>query len=1276
MSSYEHLPCHRENRVTGPPVGEQGAPSWVVGGGEMGELVRSMDWSQTPLGPIGSWPHSLRTTVNICLASDLPICIIWGLGLVQIYNDGYRVICGGKHPHSLGQNFRQCWSEAWPVIGNAHDSALAGDTAFMEDQHIFLDRHGFNEECFFTFSFSPIRNEDGHIGGLFHPVIEMTAKVLGERRTRTLRDLAMNAGTAKSIEEAITVVSQTLAPYQLDLPFVLAYLLDSVHQQARLVAPVGLAAESAACPLLVDLVASEPSWPLGEVALSGTALQIDDLKQRFGAVCCSAYPEAVQTALLLPVTPAGMDRPVAVLVVGVSPRLRLDETYRGFFELLAASVTSAVANARAHEEEIKRAEALATLNRAKTDFFSNVSHEFRTPLTLLLGPAEDLLAMPHGILPRVAREQIGIVHRNALRLQNLVNTLLDFSRADSGRTRASYKATDLAEATRGLASVFRSAVEKAGMRLVVDCPPLSEPVYVDRDMWEKVVLNLISNAFKFTLEGAITVTLEEAVGTVRLSVRDTGAGVDAAQLPQIFERFHRVEGVRARTHEGTGIGLALVQELVRQHGGTVAVESVLGQGSTFVVTIPKGSSHLPADRLEPDGIAVASPLPADHYALEALRWFPADDGEPAPRDPTPPGPGTAVARQRILLVDDNADMRRYVSRLLSDRYTVQAVRDGEAALVAARSNLPDLVLADVMMPRLDGLRLLAQLRADPATSSLPVILLSARASEESRIEGMEFGADDYMVKPFSARELLARVGAQLQMDRVRRESTLSLRESEARLRAFVTASSDAIFRMSPDWTEMRQLYGRDFIADTNEPLRDWLQKYIYPDDSLQVMETIGEAIRTKSLLKLEHRIRRADGMLGWSSSRAIPMLDAQGDIVEWFGTASDITARKEAAEALGRLSIELTEADRRKNEFLAILAHELRNPLAPIRNALHIMRLTGTGNTAVQSASAMIERQIGQMVRLVDDLLDISRVSRGNIELRRERVELASAIQHAVDAARPFCDSMAHALTVTLPTQPVFLNADPTRLAQVIGNLLNNAIKFTDKGGRITLAVERDGDAAVIRVGDSGVGIAAEQTLRIFEMFTQVDTSLERSRGGLGIGLTLVKSLVEMHGGTIQARSAGINQGSEFIVRLPLLADVPALVSPEPAPVERALSRRVLVVDDNRDAATSLAELLKLTGHETRIAHDGLEAVQAAESFRPDLVVLDIGLPKLNGFEAARMIRQQPWGKDMMLVALTGWGQEEDRRMSSEAGFDAHLVKPADPVAVTELLNRIRSPRA
>ena len=405
----------------------------------------------------------------------------------------------------------------------------------------------------------------------------------------------------------------------------------------------------------------------------------------------------------------------------------------------------------------------------------------------------------------------------------------------------------------------------------------------------------------------------------------------------------------------------------------------------------------------------------------------------------------------------------------------------------------------------------------------------------------------------------------------------------------------------------------------------------------------------------------------------------------------ELHARVETHLKLRRLQIELEEtnarlakADRRKNEFLAMLAHELRNPLAPICNALQIMRLTASRerqrpeDEAVQSASAMMERQVGQMVRLVDDLLDVSRISQGKIELRSGRIDLASVVHHAVEAIRPQCKSMDHALTVTLPPKPIFLNADPTRLAQVVGNLLNNASKFTDKGGQIWLTVEREGKQAVIRVRDNGIGIAADQLPRIFEMFVQIDTSLERSVSGLGIGLTLVKTLVEMHDGTVEVHSAGVGQGSEFVVRLPIVVEPPKTPPPEPTVSEPTtmITRRILVVDDNRDSAESLAMLLKLTGHETHTAYDGLEAVAAAATFRPEVVLLDIGLPKLNGYDACRKIREQPWGKGMALIALTGWGQDEDRRKSQEAGFDGHLVKPVDHATLTKLLAELRPTRA
>jgi CheY-like chemotaxis protein len=371
-----------------------------------------------------------------------------------------------------------------------------------------------------------------------------------------------------------------------------------------------------------------------------------------------------------------------------------------------------------------------------------------------------------------------------------------------------------------------------------------------------------------------------------------------------------------------------------------------------------------------------------------------------------------------------------------------------------------------------------------------------------------------------------------------------------------------------------------------------------------------------------------------------------------------------------KLAADLSEADRRKDEFLAMLAHELRNPLAPISNAVQVLRFGRTDSETLRMASSMLERQVAHLARLVDDLLDISRITRGRIELRKERTELGPILDHALEATRALYRSMNRQLTVNVPRNAIYLDADPTRLAQVIGNLLNNACKFTNEGGEIALEVERDGGEAVVRVRDDGIGIAPDQLDGLFDMFTQVDTSLERTRDGLGLGLTLVKTLVEQHGGSVAAHSAGLGRGSEFVVRLPVVLEPPSPSPPVDGAAPRPIARlNILIVDDNEDGAKSLAMLLELRGHRAHTAHDGFEAIEAAERLRPDAVLLDIGLPKLNGFDVCRHIRQQAWGKDVVLIALTGWGQDEDRQRSTEAGFDAHLVKPVDHEALMGLLS-------
>ncbi|MEX2430289.1 MAG: GAF domain-containing sensor histidine kinase, partial [Dehalococcoidia bacterium] len=614
-----------EDRAIETAPTQSGLPvdaNWLAGGGRMGELIRSMDWSKTPLGPIESWPASLRTTVSLCLASNFPISIAWGQERIQIYNDGYWPVCGDKHPYSMGQDFKECWFSAWPAVGEAFERASAGEATFLENQRMFLDRNGYLEETFFTFSFSPIRDETGAVGGLFHPVTEMTQPTLAERRLEVLRALADRTADAQTMQRAYALITQTVAHHAFDIPFALLYMLDPDGKGARLAGSTGLTPGATACPETVDLrYTFHPTWPLGAALQSKQALQVDDLQDLFGPLECGPYAEPPNTALVLPISLPGSEEPAGLLVAGVSSRRALDDSYRTFFNLLGAAVTNVLTNAQSYEEERRRAEALAELDRAKTLFFSNVSHEFRTPLTLMLGPIEDALADSAHALPEPQRERLDVAHRNSQRLLKLVNSLLDFSRIEAGRVQASYGPTDLPAFTAELASVFRSAIERAGIALVVDCPQLSAPVYVDRDMWEKIVLNLLSNAYKFTYAGEIEVTLCQRDGAAELQVRDTGTGIPEHELPHIFERFHRVEGARGRTYEGTGIGLSLVQELVRLHGGTVAVESAEGQGSTFTVSVPLGKAHLPEDRIHAERTLASPAVESGAYVQEALQWL-------------------------------------------------------------------------------------------------------------------------------------------------------------------------------------------------------------------------------------------------------------------------------------------------------------------------------------------------------------------------------------------------------------------------------------------------------------------------------------------------------------------------------------------------------------------------------------------------------------------------------------------------------------------------------
>ena len=1242
------------------------------GESEMARRMRQHDWSRTPLGPVERWSPALRNAVTTSLTCAFPICIWVGPELALLYNDEYRPILGSaKHPTAMAVPGARVWAEIWSTIGPMLAQVMEhGEATRSRDLMLHIDREGYREEAYFSFSYSPIYDEHGKIVGVFCPVIETTEKVVGDRRLRTLRDLARCKG-AESEAALYAAAAKVLEENQQDIPFALIYRVDDGGERAELVASSGIEIGAVAAPVDVDLDALQGgTWLLGTVAQSGGTATISDLSTRFDELPTGSWALAPDKALVLPIQLPGQERPRAVLVLALSPLRALDDAYRTFCGLVATQIESSLADVQALEDERRRAEALAEIDRAKTVFFSNVSHEFRTPLTLMLGPLEDVLSEAHGAVPREVATTLAVAHRNSLRLLRLVNTLLDFSRIEAGRVEANYEPTDLVTLTSDLAGVFRSAIERAGLRLVVDCAPLREPAYVDRDMWEKIVLNLLSNALKFTFEGTIRVGLRSQDGRIELSVSDTGVGIAEADLPKMFQRFERVKNARSRSHEGTGIGLALVQELTKIHGGEVSLESQEGVGSRFTLTIPNGKEHLPEDHISIQRELPPTSLGVMPFIEEALRWLPEADTEI--RGEAPSSARHTMAGARVLVADDNADMREYVSRLLGRSYEVIAVEDGQAALDQIRSDPPDLVLADVMMPHLDGFELLAAIRADERTRTLPVIMLSARAGEEARIEGLDAGADEYLTKPFAARELMARVSSQLTLSRQRREAERALRYQSTQFEMLLDQAPMGVYLVDGDLRIQAAnalalpafgdvpggVVGRDFHEIMQ--LR-WEQDYA--DEMVSVFRhTLETGEPYVASERAEFRFDRGvTEYFDWRLDR-ITLPDGRHGLVCYF---RDVSTQVWARKALEDSREALKQADARKDEFLGTLAHELRNPLAPIKNSLHALRVAGNDEVGA-SLREMMGRQVDQLVRLVDDLMEVSRITRGKIELRKQLILLEDVVRNAVETSRPLIEAGRHQLRLALPPQPLILDADPVRLAQVLSNLLNNAAKYTPAGGRIWLTAEQHGPEVAISVRDSGAGISNDMLPRVFDLFTQVGRNYGRA-GGLGIGLTLARSLAELHGGSIVATSDGLGRGSEFVLRLPLADDEAA--RPEEQLDRSGLPpRRILVVDDNHDSADSLSLLLENMGAEVHTVYDGYAALEAFRTYRPSVVLLDIGMPDIDGYEIARRTRQQADTADVTLIALTGWGQEDDRRRSREAGIDHHMVKPIDLDALERVL--------
>jgi signal transduction histidine kinase/DNA-binding response OmpR family regulator len=1259
----------------------------------MGERMRAFDWSKTPLGLPSTWPQSLRTCVRIILTSQQPMFVWWGRELINLYNDAYKAIVGGKHPKALGQPASVVWEEIWDEAGPRAESALRDNVGtYDEALLLIMERNGYPEETYYTFSYSPVPNDDDTTGGLICANTDDTERIIGERQLAVLRELAARAVDAGSFAEACARASSALEMAGRDVPFALLYSVDAEEKRATLVGRTRIDAEHPAALASFSLDGDE-FWQAREALATQRAVIVGDLASRFSDLPSGDWDRPPERAALVPLPRSGQTGRAGFLVAGLNPYRLFDERYASFLGLVAAQIAGSIATAEAYELERNRAEALAEIDRAKTAFFSNVSHEFRTPLTLMLGPLEDAIVSNERAL---VGKNLDAAYRNALRLLKLVGSLLDFSRIEAGRAQASFAPTDLAALTSDLASAFRSAIERAGLGFDVSCPKLPEHVYVDHDMWEKIVLNLLSNALKYTFDGSIAIALECRGEHVELSVRDTGSGIPEHEIEHVFERFHRVQGSRARIHEGSGIGLALVHELVRLHGGTIRVESELGRGSTFIVTIPLGRQHFPPHQVATARASSSVATGAEPYVQEVYRWLPeppeteTDDASQRSPGSEVPAPGSG-SEACILVADDNADMRGYVARLVRERYRVTTAADGAEALESARRNPPDLILTDVMMPNLDGFALLRELRRDERTRSIPVVMLSARAGEEARVDGLEAGADDYLVKPFSAKELLARVTTHLQIARLRKEALAERQRlhdifTQAPVPVAVLSGPELCFEVAN--APFCELVGRSGLS--GQTLRE-----AFPESwSLESIARIEQAFAEGTVLESKEEslviVRNGVATEGIFSYVVQPILDTGGKPDGLIIVATEVTEAVLARRRVEAAHQAAERANRAKDEFLSTLSHELRTPLNAMVGWSTLLRTGSVPPGQRERALEAIERNARVQARLIEDMLDLSRIEQGKLVLSVGPLELVRVVEAALDAVRPAAEAKQIRLQPVLDSHATIVG-DADRLQQVVWNLLSNAIKFTPRGGRVQVTLHRHQSYVEIAVADNGQGIEERFLPHVFERFRQGDPSFTRKSGGLGLGLAIVRSLVELHGGEVSVHSDGVGRGATFVVRLPMAPlradsrvratsehpDGAAAPSFECPPALKGLD--VLVVDDEPETRELLRFVIEQCEARVVTVGDVARAFAALEEQTFDLLISDVGMPDEDGHSLIRRVRALPDGRATLpALALTAYARGEDRTQALRAGFNMHLAKPIDPgelLVVMETLVRNAPPR-
>jgi len=866
-------------------------PEFLSGGGEMGQRIREFDWANTPLGPPQNWPQSLKTCIRIMLTSRQPIWIGWGKELIKFYNDPYKDIVRGKHPWALGTPASVVWKDIWKDIEPMLQQVMEKNQGtYVESQLLIMERNGYPEETYYTFSYTPIPGDQGGTEGMFCANTDDTDRIISERQLRTLTQLGKVLIDSNSFGEVIEDTINTLAENPYDFPVALFRRIENDKAILVYSSHLGEAASNASRD--IDLASEDEISTVVNKAISTRKLQLfEGVRHKIGQLHAGAWPIAPDKLIVIPVMQPSMKQPYGILIVGLNPYRVFDEKYSGFFSLVADQMSTSFTHVNVLEEERKRASALAEIDKAKTIFFTNISHEFRTPLTLMLGSLEEMLN--RSVKNASDQKIIETAHRNAMRLLRLVNNLLDFSRLEAGRTKAQFQPTSIAAFTRDIASNFRAVAEAAGLEFNIITDSVVQPVYVDKEMWEKIVLNLLSNAFKYTLKGSINVSLSTNRNMVELRVKDTGVGIPEKDLPNMFQRFHRVENITGRSFEGTGIGLSLVKELVQLHGGKISVRSKQGEGSEFIVAIPTGRDHLPAEHVVEKELDIDTSI-SDAFIEEASSLIEQQSADDAGSD--------GKNLPAVLVVDDNMDMRNYIKSILQKQFNVSTASNGKEALQKIKARNPELVVSDIMMPIMDGIELLRSIKENPQTQTLPVILVSARAGEESRIEGYEIGADDYLSKPFSSKELIARVGAQILLSKKRKSVENHLHN------LFVQAPTAIQILKGPDFIyELANERSLQIIGKTKEEVLG------------QKLLDVNPAAKDQSFMKVLHEVYETgerfvaeelpfyyfnNGKKIESYVKVVfqPMKDENGAVTGIMITGDDITP-----QVLGRKRIEESE---------------------------------------------------------------------------------------------------------------------------------------------------------------------------------------------------------------------------------------------------------------------------------------------------------------------------------------------------------------------------------